>query len=215
MLNLAQSGGGAEIHEIELHHVGFAYDPANPILTDIDLTIRRGETLAIVGPTGGGKSTLVNVICRFYEPTAGQVLIDGLDYRNRSLHWLQSNLGMVLQNAHVFSGSILANIRYGNLVASDDEVIEAAKFAGAHEFIMAFDAGYATEAGEGGSRLSGGQKQLVSFARAILADPQILIMDEATSSVDTETEQHIQQGMANVLFRRNTSVREQLIASCQ
>ena len=102
-INYAPDGGGAEIHEIELHHVGFAYDPANPILTDIDLTIRRGETLAIVGPTGGGKSTLVNVICRFYEPTAGQVLIDGLDYRNRSLHWLQSNLGMVLQNAHVFS----------------------------------------------------------------------------------------------------------------
>jgi ATP-binding cassette subfamily B protein len=201
-INYAPDGGAAEIHEIELHHVGFAYDPANPILTDINLTIRRGETLAIVGPTGGGKSTLVNVICRFYEPTAGQVLIDGLDYRNRSLHWLQSNLGMVLQNAHVFSGSILANIRYGNLVASDDEVIEAAKLAGAHEFIMAFDAGYATEAGEGGSRLSGGQKQLVSFARAILADPQILIMDEATSSVDTETEQHIQRGMANVLAGR-------------
>jgi ATP-binding cassette subfamily B protein len=201
-INYAPDGGAAEIHEIELRHVGFAYHPANPVLTDIDLTIRRGETLAIVGPTGGGKSTLVNVICRFYEPTSGQVLIDGLDYRNRSLHWLQSNLGMVLQNAHVFSGSILANIRYGNLVASDDEVIEAAKLAGAHEFIMAFDAGYATEAGEGGSRLSGGQKQLVSFARAVLADPQILIMDEATSSVDTETEQHIQQGMTNVLAGR-------------
>jgi ATP-binding cassette subfamily B protein len=130
------------------------------------------------------------------------VLIDGLDYRNRSLHWLQSNLGMVLQNAHVFSGSIRENIRYGNLSASDDEVIDAARLAGAHEFIMAFEDGYATQTGEGGSRLSAGQKQLVSFARAILSDPQILIMDEATSSVDTQTEQRIQQGMANLLEGR-------------
>ena len=201
-VNYAPDGGAAEIHEIELRHVGFAYDPASPVLTDINLTVKRGETVAIVGPTGGGKSTLVNVICRFYEPTAGQVLIDGLDYRNRSLHWLQSNLGMVLQNAHVFSGSILENIRYGNLSASDDEVIKAATLAGAHEFILALKAGYASETGEGGSQLSGGQKQLVSFARAILANPQILIMDEATSSVDTETEQRIQQGMANVLAGR-------------
>lgn len=201
-INYAPDGGAAEIHEIDLRHVGFAYDPASPVLTDINLTIRRGETVAIVGPTGGGKSTLVNVICRFYEPTVGQVLIDGLDYRNRSLHWLQSNLGMVLQNAHVFSGSILENIRYGNLAASDDEVIDAAKLAGAHEFITALEAGYATQTGEGGSRISGGQKQLVSFARAILADPQILIMDEATSSVDTETERHIQRGMVNLLAGR-------------
>jgi ATP-binding cassette subfamily B protein len=200
--NYASDGGAAEINEIELRQVGFAYNPASPVLSDINLTVRRGETVAIVGPTGGGKSTLVNVICRFYEPTSGQVLIDGLDYRNRSLHWLQSNLGMVLQNAHIFSGSILENLRYGNLQASDDDVIEAAKLASAHEFIMAFEDGYATQTGEGGSRLSAGQKQLVSFARAILADPQILIMDEATSSVDTETEQRIQQGITNVLAGR-------------
>lgn len=190
------------IEKIELRGVGFSYDVAQPVLTDINLTVVRGETIAIVGPTGGGKSTLVNVICRFYEPTSGTVLIDGMDYRNRSLHWLQSNLGMVLQNAHIFGGSIMENIRYGRLSATDEEVIEATKLAGAHEFISAFSQGYATEAGEGGNRLSAGQKQLVSFARAILADPQILVMDEATSSVDTETEQRIQQGLANVLQGR-------------
>jgi ATP-binding cassette subfamily B protein len=199
---VAPDGGEAEIKCIELEQVSFAYDPARPVLQDINLTVHRGETIAIVGPTGGGKSTLVNLICRFYEPTGGQVLIDGVDYRARSLHWLQSNLGMVLQNAHVFSGSILDNIRYGRLEASDREVEEAARLAGAHEFIAQMEGGYATEVGEGGGRLSAGQKQLVSFARAILADPQILIMDEATSSVDTETEQRIQQGLANVLDGR-------------
>ncbi|MBX3707654.1 MAG: ABC transporter ATP-binding protein [Pseudomonadales bacterium] len=198
----AADGGSARIHEIELRHVGFAYDPARPVLRDVNLRVRAGETIAIVGPTGGGKSTLVNVICRFYEPTEGQVLIDGVDYRARSLHWLQSNLGMVLQNAHVFSGSIMENIRYGRLDASDDEVREAARLAGAHAFVLELEHGYATEVGEGGGRLSAGQKQLISFARAILADPQILVMDEATSSVDTETEQRIQEGLERVLAGR-------------
>jgi len=198
----AVDGGRDRIDTIELRGVGFSYDPAQPVLTDINLTVTRGESIAIVGPTGGGKSTLVNVVCRFYEPTVGSVLIDGRDYRDRSLHWLQSNLGMVLQNAHIFGGSIMENIRYGRLSATDEEVITAAKLAGAHDFILAFSEAYATDTGEGGSRLSAGQKQLVSFARAILADPQILIMDEATSSVDTETEQHIQQGLANVLEGR-------------
>ncbi|MCZ6855555.1 MAG: ABC transporter ATP-binding protein [Gammaproteobacteria bacterium] len=199
---IAADGGLAKIEKIELCGVGFSYNSAQPVLSDINLTVVRGETIAIVGPTGGGKSTLVNVICRFYEPTSGTVLIDGMDYRNRSLHWLQSNLGMVLQNAHIFGGSIMENIRYGKLSATDEEVIAATKLAGAHEFVSAFSEGYATETGEGGSRLSAGQKQLVSFARAILADPQILVMDEATSSVDTETEQRIQQGLANVLEGR-------------
>ena len=200
--HVAADGGPARISSIELVNVGFAYDPAQPVLKKINLEVRAGETIAIVGPTGGGKSTLVNIICRFYEPTAGQVLIDGIDYRNRSLHWLQSNLGMVLQNAHVFSGPILENIRYGRLDASDDEVIDAARLAGAHDFVMEMKDGYMTEVGEGGSRLSAGQKQLVSFARAILADPQILVMDEATSSVDTETELRIQQGLTKVLKGR-------------
>lgn len=198
----AADGGRARIQRIELKGVGFAYDPEQPVLRDIDLEAERGDTIAIVGPTGGGKSTLVNVICRFYEPTAGQVLIDGTDYRNRSLHWLQSNLGMVLQDAHVFGGSIRENIRYGRLDASDAEVEHAARLADAHGFITALDQDYDTPAGEGGSRLSAGQKQLVSLARAILADPQLLVMDEATSSVDTETELAIQRALAEVFTGR-------------
>jgi ATP-binding cassette subfamily B protein len=144
----------------------------------------------------------VNVICRFYEPTSGQVLIDGIDYRKRGLHWLQSQLGMVLQNAHVFDGSIFENIRYGRLDATEAEVLEAARLAGVDAVVKELPEGYQTHVGEGGSRLSAGQRQLVSFARAILADPQIMVMDEATSSVDTETEQRIQRGMANVLAGR-------------
>ena len=200
--NVAIDGGKVRIEKIELRNVGFSYDEQKPVLQDIDLTARIGETIAIVGPTGGGKSTLVNVICRFYEPTSGQVLIDGVDYRSRGLHWLQSNLGMVLQNAHVFSGTIRENIRYGRLAASDEEIVWCAKLAGAHDFIVEMENGYDTQVGEAGGRLSAGQKQLVSFARAILAEPQILVMDEATSSVDTETEMHIQQGLKFVLQGR-------------
>ena len=199
---VALDGGKARIETIELRNVGFSYDGQKPVLQDINLTARIGETIAIVGPTGGGKSTLVNVICRFYEPTSGQVLIDGVDYRSRGLHWLQSNLGMVLQNAHVFSGTIRENIRYGRLTASDEEILWCAKLAGAHDFIVEMEHGYDTQVGEAGGRLSAGQKQLVSFARAILAEPQILVMDEATSSVDTETEMHIQQGLKFVLQGR-------------
>jgi ATP-binding cassette subfamily B protein len=198
----AADGRPARIERLELRDVWFGYDPARPVLRGVTLDAARGETIAIVGPTGGGKSTLVNLICRFYEPTSGQVLLDGVDYRKRSLEWLQSSIGVVLQDAHVFSGSILENIRFGRLEARDDEVVEAARLAGAHDFIVGLEHGYATEAGEGGNRLSAGQKQLVSFARAILADPQILVMDEATSSVDTETEQRIQQGLAQVLGGR-------------
>ena len=200
--NVAADGGDARIEHIELRNLSFSYDPAKPVLDDINLSVNRGETIAIVGPTGGGKSTLVNLICRFYEPTRGTVLINRVDYRTRSLNWLQSSLGMVLQNAHVFSGSIMENIRYGRLEASDEEVIAAAKLAGAHDLVVAMEKGYDTETGEGGTSLSAGQKQLVSFARAILADPQILIMDEATSSVDTETEARIQAGLGNVLQGR-------------
>lgn len=198
----AADGGRTEISSIEVRNLRFAYDPTNPVIDGISMTVQKNQTIALVGPTGGGKSTLVNIICRFYEPTSGQILIDGADYRGRSLHWLQSNIGMVLQNAHVFSGSILENIRYGRLDATNEEVIEAAKIVGAHKFIETFPQGYNTDAGESGMRLSAGQKQLVSFARAILADPQILIMDEATSSVDTETEQSIQQAMQQVLAGR-------------
>ena len=190
------------ITRIQLVDVSFAYDNAQPILANINLDARFGNTIAIVGPTGGGKSTLVNVLARFYEPTQGSVLINGLDYRHYSQQWLQSRLGVVLQDNHIFSGSIISNIRYGQLEATDAQIIEASKLVGAHEFIMAFDDAYNTQAGEGGNRLSAGQKQLVSLARAIVADPQILIMDEATSSVDTETEQQIQKGLATLLKGR-------------
>jgi ATP-binding cassette subfamily B protein len=144
------------------------------------------------------------LISRFYEPTNGEILIDGVDYRERSIGWLHSNLGYVLQTPHLFSGSVMENIRYGKLSATDDEVIAAAKAVEAHGFIIKFEEGYETECGEGGSRLSVGQKQLVSFARAILADPRILILDEATSSVDTETEQLIQNAI-NKLLKGRTS----------
>ena len=200
--NTAIDGLPDTINEIKFNNVGFRYDIGDDVLRDIDLTIRQDETLAIVGSTGGGKSTLVSLLCRFYEPTSGYISIDGNDYRKRSLHWLQSNLGIVLQSSHIFAGSILENIRYGNLNASDGEVMLAAKRSGAHPFIVDMSEGYATTVGEGGSNLSAGQKQLISFARAILADPKILIMDEATSSVDTETEQQIQQGMDELLSNR-------------
>jgi len=190
------------ITRIQLVDVCFAYDNAEPILVNINLDARFGNTIAIVGPTGGGKSTLVNVLARFYEPTEGSVLINGMDYRHYSQQWLQSRLGVVLQDNHIFSGSIMSNIRYGQLGATDSQIIEASKLVGAHEFIMTFDNGYNTQTGEGGNRLSAGQKQLVSLARAIVADPQILIMDEATSSVDTETEQQIQKGLATLLKGR-------------
>ena len=200
----AEDGGSLDIHKVELMNVNFAYEADVPILRDINLTAHKGETIAIVGPTGSGKSTLVNLVCRFYQPTSGQVLIDGIDYRdrNRSLRWLQSNLGVVLQNAHVFRGTVLENIRYGRLTASDNDVIHAAETIGAHEFINALENGYQTEVGEDGDMLSVGQKQLVSFARAILADPQILVMDEATSSVDTVTEAKIQRSLGQVLSGR-------------
>jgi len=148
----------------------------------------------------------VNLICRFYEPTTGNILVDGVDYRERSMGWLHSNLGYVLQDPHLFSGSVLENIRYGKLTATDEEVIDAAKAVEAHDFIMKFEHGYETECGEGGSRLSVGQKQLISFARAILADPRILILDEATSSVDTETEQIIQIAINRLLKGRTSFI---------
>ena len=200
--NTAIDGLPDTINEIKFNNVGFRYDIGDDVLRGIDLTIRQDETLAIVGSTGGGKSTLVSLLCRFYEPTSGYISIDGNDYKKRSLHWLQSNLGIVLQSSHIFAGSILENIRYGNLNASDGDVTLAAKRSGAHPFIVDMSEGYVTTVGEGGSNLSAGQKQLISFARAILADPKILIMDEATSSVDTETEQQIQQGMDELLSNR-------------
>ncbi|MFT7243535.1 MAG: ATP-binding cassette subfamily B protein [Candidatus Azotimanducaceae bacterium] len=200
--DLAEDGFDPVIKRIQFQNVSFQYDIGGPVLANINLDIHQGETIAIVGSTGGGKSSLVSLLCRFYEPTTGNILIDGVDYRDRGLHWLQSQLGIVLQSSHIFGGRIIDNIRYGRLTATDQEVFAAASRAGAHDFIADLELGYQTEVGEGGSKLSAGEKQLISFARAILADPQILIMDEATSSVDTVTEQHIQKGLGELLQGR-------------
>ena len=190
--------------DITFDHIDFQYETGKPVLEDFYLHIKQGETIAIVGPTGAGKSTIVNLLCRFYEPTKGTVRFNGLDYRQMSLYAIHSRIGMVLQTPHLFSGTVLENIRYGRLNATDDEVVEAARVAGAHQFIIDLDNGYETQVGEGGVLLSVGQKQLLSLGRAILADPDIFIMDEATSSVDTLTEELVQQGM-NVLMKGRTS----------
>jgi ATP-binding cassette subfamily B protein len=203
---VAADGHPAKIGRIEFAGIEFRYGGGPPVLHSFDLAVAPGETIALVGPTGGGKTTIVSLLCRFYEPTAGEVRFDGVDYRQRPLRWLQSKLGIVLQEPHLFGGSVAENIRYGRLDATDAEVEEAARLVGAHDFIVALEGGYGAEVGERGDRLSTGQKQLVSFARAVLADPQILVMDEATSSVDTETERRIQVGLARVLAGRTSFV---------
>jgi ATP-binding cassette subfamily B protein len=199
---LAIDGHSKTIETIEFRDVGFAYKAGQTVLRNFNLTVRAGETIALVGPTGGGKTTIVGLACRFYEPTSGQVLINGIDYRKRSLKWLQSNLGMVLQQPHLFSGTVRENIRYGRLAATNEQIEQAAVMTNAHDFIMALDKGYDTQVGEGGNKLSTGQKQLIALARAIISDPQIFVMDEATSSVDTHTERAIQAAVERVLDNR-------------
>jgi ATP-binding cassette, subfamily B, bacterial len=195
---------GTIVGDVTFENVDFEYEPGKPVLRDFCLSVRRGETIALVGPTGGGKSTIVNLICRFYEPKAGVIRIGGRDYMELTLHAIQSRIGVVLQTPHLFSGSVRENIRYGRLGASDEEVQAAARIAGAHDFIATLERGYDAEVGEGGGRLSVGQKQLISLARAVLAQPEIFVMDEATSSVDTLTEALIQRGM-EALMRGRTS----------
>ncbi len=192
--------------DVSFQNVSFSYKGGETVLEDFSLNVKAGETIALVGETGSGKSTIVNLICRFYEPTVGQILIDGVDYKERSQLWLQSNLGYVLQTPHLFSGTIGDNIRYGKLEASAEEVEAAAKLVNAHDFISKLENGYDTEVGEGGSRLSTGQKQLISFARAVVADPQLFVLDEATSSIDTETEQIIQNAIQRVLEGRTSFI---------
>lgn len=186
--------------DIIFDHVTFRYEENDqPVLSDFSLHVKRGETLALVGPTGGGKSTIVNLLCRFYEPSSGKIYIGGRDYTKLSLQAIQSRIGVVLQTPHLFSGSIRENLRYGRLGATDKEIEESTKVVGAYDFIMHFEKGFDTEVGEGGNLLSVGQKQLISLARAVLADPEIFIMDEATSSVDTLTEALIQSGMQKLM----------------
>ncbi|MDH3675289.1 MAG: ABC transporter ATP-binding protein/permease [Anaerolineae bacterium] len=192
--------------DIEFDHVDFYYEPDKPVLTDFDLLVEQGETMALVGPTGGGKSTIVNLICRFYEPKGGVIRIGGVDYTSLSLQAIQSRIGVVLQTPHLFSGTIRENIRYGRLEATDEEVAAAARLAHAHEFITEMRNGYDEQVGEGGNLLSTGQKQLISLARAVLSKPDIFIMDEATSSVDTLTEALIQQGMESLMSGRTSFI---------
>ena len=191
---------------ITFENVSFQYEEGKPVLENFNLHIAPGEHIAIVGPTGGGKSTIVNLLCRFYEPTNGRILINDQDYTELTQHGIQSHVGMVLQTPHLFSGTLRENVRYGRLDATDEEIVAAAKIARAHDFIAELERGYDEQVGEGGVLLSVGQKQLISLARAVLADPDLLIMDEATSSVDTLTEARIQQGMAAVMAGRTSVV---------
>jgi len=192
--------------DIRFEDVHFHYEENDPVIKGLDFYVKQGEMVALVGPTGGGKTTIVNLLCRFYEPSKGKIYLNGMDYLDMKLQDIQSRIGLVLQTPHLFSGSIEDNIRYGRLTATEEEIIEASKLAGAHEFILKFEHGYKQDVGEGGNLLSVGQKQLISIARAILAKPEIFIMDEATSSVDTLTEALIQQGMDQLMAGRTSFV---------
>ena len=192
--------------QVRFESVRFSYDSDQPVLQDINLVVSPGQTIAIVGPTGAGKSTLVSLLMRFYDVTSGKITLDGYDVRSVTQHSLRSQMGMVLQEPFLFSGSVQENIRYGRLDATPEEVEAAAKAANAHDFITRLPEGYATQVGERGSMLSQGQRQLISIARAILADPRILILDEATASVDTRTEVLIQKALGNLLKGRTSFV---------
>ncbi len=193
------------VGHITFDDVTFRYpDGTENVLEHFNLDVPAGSTVAIVGETGAGKSTLVNLACRFFEPTGGRILIDGRDYRERSMLWLHSNIGYVLQTPHLFSGSVKENIRYGRLSATDEEIVAAAKLVNAHDFITRMEHGYDSDVGEGGGQLSTGEKQLVSFARAVLANPKIFVLDEATASIDTKTEALIQEAISTMLTGRTS-----------
>ncbi len=193
------------VGHITFDDISFKYpDGTDYVLEHFSLDVPAGTTVAIVGETGAGKSTLVNLACRFFEPTDGRILIDGVDYRERSSLWLHSNIGYVLQTPHLFSGTVKDNIRYGRLDATDEEIVAAAKLVSAHDAIMRMEKGYDSDVGEGGDQLSTGEKQLISFARAVLADPKIFVLDEATASIDTRTEQLIQNAISKLLGTRTS-----------
>jgi ATP-binding cassette subfamily B multidrug efflux pump len=192
--------------EVEFQNVDFAYEDGIKRLDNVSFKANIGESYAIVGPTGAGKTTIINLLSRFYNINTGKVLIDGIDINKVTIRSLRKQMGVMLQDSFIFSGTIMDNIRYGNREASDEEVIEAAKTVCAHDFIMAMEQGYDTEVNERGSRLSQGQRQLISFARALLANPKILILDEATSSIDTETEIVLQEGLAKLLEGRTSFI---------
>ena len=190
--------------DVTFDHVTFSYEPGIPILKDVSFHANQGQSFAVVGPTGAGKTTLVNLLSRFYNVDSGRILIDGVDIAGVTIRSLRKQMGVMMQDSFIFSGTIMDNIRYGNFSATDEEVIRAAKTVCAHDFITEMENGYQTQVNERGSRLSAGQRQLISFARALLADPKILILDEATSSIDTETEIILQKGL-NELLKGRTS----------
>ena len=192
--------------KVEFKDVTFSYEDGIEILKKINFTVEKGQTVAIVGPTGAGKTTIVNLISRFYNVDSGEILIDGTNIEDATIRSLRTQMGVMMQDSFIFSGSIMDNIRYGNKTVSDEEVIRAAKTVCAHDFIMEMENGYDTQVNERGSRLSQGQRQLISFARALLADPKILILDEATSSIDTETEILLQQGLNRLLEGRTSFI---------
>jgi ATP-binding cassette subfamily B multidrug efflux pump len=191
---------------VDFERVSFAYEADKPVLADISLTAMPGETVALVGPTGAGKTTIVNLLSRFYDVQEGVIRVDGVDIRDIQQKSLRHQLGIVLQDTYLFSGTVMNNIRYGRLDATDEEVIGAAKLANADQFISRLPLGYRTEVSEQGSNFSQGQRQLIAIARAVLADPAILILDEATSSVDTRTEMHIQQALLRLMEGRTAFV---------
>ncbi len=209
-VNVTDSPDAVEMPPIRgavmFREVSFGYEPGQPILSRVNFAVNPGETYAIVGPTGAGKTTIVNLISRFYNVDSGHILIDGQDISKVTIHSLRSQMGVMMQDSFIFAGTIMDNIRYGNRTATDEQVITAAKTVCAHDFIMSLENGYYTQVNERGSRLSAGQRQLISFARALLADPKILILDEATSNIDTETELLLQQGLARLLENRTSFI---------
>ena len=208
--DITDRDGAVELPPIRGHvsfdHVNFSYEPGNPILKDVNFTITPGTSVAIVDPTGAGKTTIVNLLTRFYNPDDGKILIDGLDIQSLQIKSIRKQVGVMLQDSFLFSGTIMENIRYGRLDATDEECIAAAKTVQAHDFIAAFPDGYNTKVTANGGGLSQGQKQLISFARVLLSDPRILILDEATSSVDTQTEKALQKGLDELLKGRTSFI---------
>ena len=192
--------------DVVFENVSFGYDPDLPVLKDVDLHAKSGQVIALVGPTGAGKTTIVNLLTRFYDVDQGRILIDGHDIRQVKQDDLRRQLGIVLQDTYLFAETMMENIRYGRLDASDEEVFAAARLANADQFIRRLPQGYHTELSERGSNLSQGQRQLLAIARAVLANPSILILDEATSSVDTRTEKQIQEAMLSLMAGRTSFV---------
>ena len=192
--------------EVEFENVIFGYDPEFPVLKNVSFKVEPGETIALVGATGSGKTTIINLISRFYDIQSGRILVDGHDISKVTLESLRNQIGVMMQDTFIFSGTVMDNIRYGRPDATDEEVIQAAKEVMAHDFIMEMENGYETEVNERGSRLSVGQRQLISFARTLLSDPRVLILDEATSSIDTKTEKALQIALDRLLQGRTSFI---------